>query len=120
VLRPADRPEFLRAIQLSVCRRAWSSTTSAVATKPRIQTMGVESGAVALDQGGGAEYGPRGVNVNELAPGPVRTPGTDVMGEGFDEVIPTVPVSRPAAPEEIAAAAVYLAREAADSSTAPR
>ena len=40
-----------------------------------------------------AEYGPRGVNVNELAPGRVRTPGTDAMGEGLDEIIGTVPVT---------------------------
>ena len=36
------------------------------------------------------------------------------MGEGFDEVIATVPVKRAAAPDEIAAAAVYLASEYAD------
>ena len=58
-----------------------------------------------------AEYGPRGVNVNELAPLPVRTPGTDAMGDGFDEVIATMSVKRAAAPDEIAAAAVYLASE---------
>jgi len=36
------------------------------------------------------------------------------MGEAFDEVIATVPVKRAASPEEIAAAAVYLASEDAD------
>jgi len=36
------------------------------------------------------------------------------MGEGFDEVIATVPVKRATAPDEIAAAAVYLASEYAD------
>jgi NAD(P)-dependent dehydrogenase (short-subunit alcohol dehydrogenase family) len=44
----------------------------------------------------------------------VRTPGNDAMGEGFDEVIATVPVKRAAAPDEIAAAPVTLASEYAD------
>ena len=54
------------------------------------------------------------MNVNELAPGPVRTPGTEAMAQGFDEIIATVPVKRAAAPDEIAAAAVHLASEYAD------
>jgi NAD(P)-dependent dehydrogenase (short-subunit alcohol dehydrogenase family) len=61
-----------------------------------------------------AEYGPRGVNVNEISPGPVATPGSLAMGEGFEQVIATVPIKRAASPEEIAAAAVYLASEDAD------
>jgi NAD(P)-dependent dehydrogenase (short-subunit alcohol dehydrogenase family) len=54
------------------------------------------------------------VNLNELAPGPVRTPGPEAMAEGLDEVIATVPVKRAAAPDEITAAGVYLASEYAD------
>jgi NAD(P)-dependent dehydrogenase (short-subunit alcohol dehydrogenase family) len=61
-----------------------------------------------------AEYGPRGVNVNEVSPGPVETPGALAMGEGFEQIIATVPVKRAASPDEIAAAAVYLASEDAD------
>jgi NAD(P)-dependent dehydrogenase (short-subunit alcohol dehydrogenase family) len=61
-----------------------------------------------------AEYAPRGVNVNAIAPGPVRTPGAAAMGAGFDQIISTVPAGRAASPAEIAAAAVYLAGPAAD------
>ena len=61
-----------------------------------------------------AEYGPRGVNVNEISPGPVETPGALAMGEGFEQVIATVPIKRAASPKEIAAAAVYLASDDAD------
>jgi NAD(P)-dependent dehydrogenase (short-subunit alcohol dehydrogenase family) len=58
-----------------------------------------------------AEYGPQGVRVNAVAPGPTRTPGTEPMGEGLDQIAATLPLGRPASPEEIAAAIVYLASE---------
>jgi NAD(P)-dependent dehydrogenase (short-subunit alcohol dehydrogenase family) len=61
-----------------------------------------------------AEYGPQGVNINAIAPGPIRTPGTDAMGEGFDQIVATVPAGRAGEPAEIAAAAVFLASSDAD------
>jgi NAD(P)-dependent dehydrogenase (short-subunit alcohol dehydrogenase family) len=56
-----------------------------------------------------AEYGPQGVNVNAIAPGPIRTPGTEAMGEGFEQIVATVPAGRAGEAAEIAAAAVFLA-----------
>jgi NAD(P)-dependent dehydrogenase (short-subunit alcohol dehydrogenase family) len=61
-----------------------------------------------------AEFGPNGVNVNAIAPGPTRTPGTAVMGEGLDQLASTLPAGRPAHPSEIAEAAVYLASSEAN------
>jgi NAD(P)-dependent dehydrogenase (short-subunit alcohol dehydrogenase family) len=58
-----------------------------------------------------AEYGPSGVRVNAVAPGPTRTPGSDAMGEGFDAIVATIPLGRAAAPAEIAATIMYLASE---------
>jgi NAD(P)-dependent dehydrogenase (short-subunit alcohol dehydrogenase family) len=55
-----------------------------------------------------AEYGPQGVRVNALAPGPTRTPGTEPMGDGLDQLAATVPLGRPATAKEVANAALFL------------
>jgi NAD(P)-dependent dehydrogenase (short-subunit alcohol dehydrogenase family) len=60
-----------------------------------------------------AEYGPQGVRVNAIAPGPTRTPGTEPMGEGLDQIASTLPLGRPAAPQEIANAAMFLGSDEA-------
>jgi NAD(P)-dependent dehydrogenase (short-subunit alcohol dehydrogenase family) len=60
-----------------------------------------------------AEYGPQNVRVNAVAPGPTRTPGTAVMGDGIDQLAATLPLGRAASPEEIANTIVFLASDAA-------
>jgi NAD(P)-dependent dehydrogenase (short-subunit alcohol dehydrogenase family) len=60
-----------------------------------------------------AEYGPQGVRVNAVAPGPTRTPGTEAMGEGLDQMASTLPLGRPASAEEIANAALFLGSDEA-------
>ncbi|HET6865101.1 MAG TPA: SDR family oxidoreductase [Solirubrobacteraceae bacterium] len=60
-----------------------------------------------------AEYGPKGIRVNAVAPGPTRTPGTKSMGDDLDKLAARLPLSRPATPEEIAAAALFLGSDEA-------
>jgi len=58
-----------------------------------------------------AEYGPRGVRVNAVSPGPTRTEGTDAMGEGLEQLAAQAPAGRPATADEIAEAIVFLATD---------
>jgi NAD(P)-dependent dehydrogenase (short-subunit alcohol dehydrogenase family) len=60
-----------------------------------------------------AEFGPSGVRVNAVSPGPTRTEGVEGMGEMLDQLASLAPANRVASPEEIAAGIVYLASDAA-------
>jgi len=60
-----------------------------------------------------AEYGRSGVRVNAVSPGPTRTQGTEAMGEGLEKLAAEAPAGRPASPDEIAEAIVFLATDRA-------
>jgi NAD(P)-dependent dehydrogenase (short-subunit alcohol dehydrogenase family) len=60
-----------------------------------------------------AEYGPSGVRINAVSPGPTRTEGTDAMGEGLERLADEAPAGRPATADEIAEAIVFLATDRA-------
>lgn len=61
------------------------------------------------------ELGPRGIRVNGIAPGPIPTPGASsvVDADGYRKRRERTPMGRLAEPEDIAAAAVFLASDAA-------
>lgn len=67
---------------------------------------------VLLTKSWAAEFGPRGVRVNAVSPGPTRTEGTAAMGDALDQLAAAGPAGRPGSPDEIADAVVYLASDA--------
>jgi NAD(P)-dependent dehydrogenase (short-subunit alcohol dehydrogenase family) len=58
-----------------------------------------------------AEYGPKGVRVNTVSPGPTRTEGTEALGKAIDQLAAQAPAGRPASADEIAEAIVFLATD---------
>lgn len=69
-----------------------------------------KAGLIGMIKSLGAEYAKRNVTANCIAPGFIATPMTDVLNDKQRETILTkVPAGRLGSPEDIAAAAVYLA-----------
>lgn len=66
---------------------------------------------VLLTKSWAAEYGPSGVRVNAVSPGPTRTEGTAPMGDALEKLAQAGPARRAGLPEEIATAITYLASE---------
>ncbi len=90
------------------------STMVASFGMPGMSAYGASKAAVELlTKAWAAEYGPAGVRVNAVAPGPTRTPGTEPMGEGLDQLAATLPLGRAAEALEIAQTIVYLASDEA-------
>jgi NAD(P)-dependent dehydrogenase (short-subunit alcohol dehydrogenase family) len=90
------------------------STMVAAYGAPGLSLYGSSKAAInLLTKAWAAEYGPQGVRVNAVSPGPTRTEGTAPMGDALQQLAAQAPAGRPAAPEEIAEAIVFLATERA-------
>jgi NAD(P)-dependent dehydrogenase (short-subunit alcohol dehydrogenase family) len=90
------------------------STMAADYGAPGMSLYGSSKAAInLLTKTWAAEYGPSGVRVNAVSPGPTRTEGTDTMGEGLEQLASQAPAGRPATADEIAEAIVFLATDRA-------
>jgi NAD(P)-dependent dehydrogenase (short-subunit alcohol dehydrogenase family) len=90
------------------------STMVASFGNPGMSAYGASKAALELlTKAWAAEYGPLGVRVNTVSPGPTRTPGVAQAGDLIDQLAATLPLRRPARPAEIADAIVYLASDEA-------
>ena len=80
---------------------------------PGMSAYGASKAALELlTKAWAAEYGPAGVRVNAVSPGPTRTPGTAAMGEeGIKQLAATLPLGRAADATEIANTIVFLASD---------
>ena len=88
------------------------STMAADYGAPGMSLYGSSKAAInLLTKTWAAEYGPSGVRVNAVSPGPTRTEGTDRMGEGLEQLAAQAPAGRPAPADEIAEAIVFLATD---------
>jgi NAD(P)-dependent dehydrogenase (short-subunit alcohol dehydrogenase family) len=90
------------------------STMVAVYGAPGMSLYGSSKAAInLLTKVWAAEYGPSGVRVNAVSPGPTRTEGTEAMGEALQQLAAQAPAGRPATADEIAEAIVFLATDRA-------
>src|SRR6266702_4331335 len=90
------------------------STMAADYGAPGMSLYGSSKAAInLLTKTWAAEYGPKGVRVNTVSPGPTRTEGTEAMGEGLEQLAAQAPAGRPATADEIAEAIVFLATDRA-------
>lgn len=63
----------------------------------------------ALTRAWAAEYGPRGVRVNTVAPGPTMTEKTAMMQDRLGPLVAGLPSGRMSRPDEVASAVLFLA-----------
>jgi NAD(P)-dependent dehydrogenase (short-subunit alcohol dehydrogenase family) len=82
--------------------------------------IAAKTGAVGLTRVAALDYGARGIRINAVSPGTMRTPmlrwstgGADPTAEQLDAMARRQPIGRLAEPEEVAEAAVWLCTDAA-------
>jgi NAD(P)-dependent dehydrogenase (short-subunit alcohol dehydrogenase family) len=111
-------PFFLVAtLAPAMAERGWGaivnvSTMVASFGQPGMAMYGASRAALELlTKAWAAEYGPRGIRVNAVAPGPTRTPMNEGFGDMANQIAALAPAGRQGEPEELAAAIVFLASD---------
>jgi len=56
-----------------------------------------------------AEFGPAGIRVNAVSPGPTLTEGTEATRDMINDFAANLPARKPGKPDEVANAVVFLA-----------
>lgn len=72
-----------------------------------------KSALLLLTKSWAAQYGPSGVRVNAVSPGPTSTEGTEQFEDGNEQMAAAAPARRVGRPDEIAGAIAFLASEQA-------
>jgi NAD(P)-dependent dehydrogenase (short-subunit alcohol dehydrogenase family) len=73
-----------------------------------------KGGAISFTRSLARIYSRKGINVNAVAPGTIKTPMTDVFPpEGIQRILDTIPIGRLGLPEEVADGVVYLCSDRA-------
>ena len=73
-----------------------------------------KAGVIGFSKSMAKELASRGITVNLIAPGFIATDMTDVLPDKVkEEMIRSIPLSRPGKPEDVAKAALFLASDAA-------
>jgi NAD(P)-dependent dehydrogenase (short-subunit alcohol dehydrogenase family) len=99
-----------------------ASMSGVVSNHPQPQAAynASKAGVITLTKSLAGEWASRGVRVNAVSPGYIRTPLTEqgmAMPEWADVWLASTPMGRLAEPEEIAPAVVYLASDASSYAT---
>lgn len=90
------------------------STMAARIALPGMSVYGASKAALEmLTKSWAAEFGPAGVRVNTVSPGPTRTPGTEGMGDGLGQLAAGAPLGVVADPHDIATAVAFLVSDEA-------
>ena len=108
VYRPMMRQRGGKIVNLS-------SVVGVVGNAGQTNYAASKAGIIGFSKSLAKELGSRGVTVNVVAPGYVETDMTAKLTDAAREaMLGTVPLGRPARPEDVAAAVLFLASSAAD------